>query len=283
MIVVTDGKSWPPGRLAKRRHELWARLRDWLVREVDVVDGEAHYRFRCTNLWQYLRCAGMLSKEPGTCAWIAEYVQPGEVFYDVGANIGIYTILAAKRVGPGGTVVSFEPHGPTFASLLDNIVINGAQEIVKPCNFALHHEEGFFPFNYHSNTAGTSNSQLATRRSAHESTFAPTVSEMKYATTLDALVDAGRLPTPHHVKIDVDGNEMLILRGMARLLERHDRPRSIQVEMNQREKEEIEPFLGAHGYELAQKHYSRSGQKKIAKGEDPEAYAYNAIFRPASR
>ncbi len=281
-MIVTDGRSWPPGWLGKRRHQLWDRFRDWLVREVQVVDGEDSYRFRCSNLWEYLRCAGMLSKEPETCTWIAENVRPGEVFYDVGANIGIYSIFAARRVVPGGAVVAFEPHCKTFATLLDNIVANGIQDIVTACNFALHGEEGFFPFNYQSMTAGTSDSQLISRRGSREIEMVPKATELKYATSLDSLVLTGQLPAPHHVKIDVDGNEMMILRGMAGLLDRQDRPRSIQVEMNRRDKEEICPFLESHGYKMVLKHYSRSGQKKIAEGGDPEAYAYNAIFYSSS-
>ena len=88
------------------------------------------------------------------------------------------------------------------------------------------------------------------------------------------------LAPPHHVKLDVDGNELFILRGMTRLLGSTDRPRSIQVEINKRHKDEIAPFMAEHGYELANKHYTRSGRKRMARGEDPEHYAYNAIFRP---
>ena len=250
--------------------------------EVEVVDGPNRYRFRCQNLWEYLRCAGMFVKEPGTCAWINDTIQPGEVFYDIGANIGIYTVLAAFRVGPAGAVYAFEPHAGTFARLLDNLVANQLQRIVTPCSFALHDRAGLSPFNYRSNVSGTSGSQLASRRLASEEVFDPTVTEIKHATSIDALLDGGEFPAPHHVKIDVDGNELLILQGMAGLLGRPERPKSIQVEINKRDQAAIEPFLNSHGYRLAENHYSRTAQKKIAKGRDPEGYAYNSIFRLAS-
>ena len=87
---------------------------------------------------------------------------------------------------------------------------------------------------------------------------------------------------PHHVKIDVDGNEMLILKGMRRLLSGPQRPRSVQVEINKRYKEEIMPFMESCGYTMSERHFSRSGLKKLARGADPEDYTYNAIFSPKS-
>ena len=281
-MLVTDGRSWPPSRFGKRYYGLWDRLRAWLELEVEVVDGANRYRFRCQNLWEYLRCAGMFVKEPGTCAWIEQTFESGEVFYDVGANIGIYTILAGFRVGGSGAVYAFEPHAATFARLLDNIMANQLQGVVRPCSFALHDHTCLSHFNYRSNVPGTAGSQLASRQLASEEAFDPTVTEIKQATSIDALLASGEFLPPDHVKIDVDGNELLILKGMTDLLDGPARPRSIQVEINQRDQAEIEPFLNSHGYRLTKNHYSRTAQKKIAKGRDPADYAYNSIFRPAT-
>jgi hypothetical protein len=44
------------------------------------------------------RMRGYLRKEPDGVEWISRYVKPGDVFYDIGANIGLYSILAAKRL-----------------------------------------------------------------------------------------------------------------------------------------------------------------------------------------
>jgi FkbM family methyltransferase len=60
------------------------------------------------------------------------------VIYDVGANIGIYTIPAAKLVGATGRVYAFEPHSINFATLLLNIKANSLGAVVSGCNFALH-------------------------------------------------------------------------------------------------------------------------------------------------
>lgn len=280
MRIVSDGRSWPPHRLVQRWRQFWFDRRDGLACEVEIRDGDQAYRFLCAGMLELSRAMGLFTKESGTCAWILDEVQAGEVFCDIGANIGLYTILAAKRVGGHGKVYGFEPHGPNFVRLLDNIALNDLQDVVTPCSAALHDQPGFFSFNYVSAEAGSADSQLATTRGSAEAEYRPEIAELKYATSLDALIDAGVLKPPHHVKLDVDGNELFILRGMTRLLRRPDRPRSLQVEINKRHKGEIAPFMAEHGYELAHKHYTRSGLKRIRRGEDPEGYAYNAIFRP---
>lgn len=107
----------------------------------------------------------------------------------------------------------------------------------------------------------------------------PDVTEFKFATTVDALVHTHGFASPDHVKIDVDGNELLVLHGMRKLLGGPNRPRSIQVEMNKRYRSELEPFLQSHGYELVTKHFSRTAQKQIRKGRNPDEFPYNAIFQ----
>jgi len=280
--IVTDGRQWPPS--------LWRRIQIGVARwarEALRPDVEVHaegktYRFYCEGKRDLRRCMSALVKEAGTCAWIVSEVRPGEVFYDIGANIGLYTIMAALQVGPGGRVYAFEPHGANFARLVDNIAANDLARTVSPCSFALNDRTGLIPFNYISLMTGTSNSQLGSVRDGEEQEFRPELSEPKAAMALDDLIAAHDFRPPHHVKLDVDGNELLILRGMTRTLTRTDKPRSIQIEMNLRGKAETLEFMSRHGYHLADRHYTRSGLKKIAAGGDPEAYAYNAIFRPIS-
>ena len=101
---------------------------------------------------------------------------------------------------------------------------------------------------------------------------------MKYATTVDRLVASGDLRVPRHIKIDVDGNEFLILEGMWQLLSGQNRPRTIQVEMNDPHKTQILAFMKDHQYHLSHKHYTRSVSLRIKEGSDPETLRYNAVF-----
>ena len=56
---------------------------------------------------------------------LAAVLRPGAVFYDVGANIGYYTLRAARLVGQAGQVIAFEPHPGACTRLRRNVVLNG--------------------------------------------------------------------------------------------------------------------------------------------------------------
>ena len=82
------------------------------------------YRFPAISKRVVKRARRMANKEPGTVNWIETGVRDGDVFYDIGANIGIYSLLAAARIG-AGKVYSFEPDVSSFAGLLQVITLNG--------------------------------------------------------------------------------------------------------------------------------------------------------------
>ena len=173
--------------------------------------------------------------------------------YDIGANIGVYTILAARQAGPNGKVYAFEPHAANFTRLIDNVIRNNLQDVVIPCSVALDAEAGFSHFNYDSANAGTSNSQFSADSGGAMQPHGSEIAELKYATSIDRLMESGRIAPPHHIKIDVDGNEHRILQGMTRLLGSSAAPLTIQVELNEPHTEEILAFLQAHHIHLDQK------------------------------
>jgi FkbM family methyltransferase len=257
-------------------------LRKQLVQHVRVDDGHHQYEFRCETAAEVWRARTLTTKEAGTVAWIDTFVKPGEVFYDVGANIGLYTLLAGKRVGAEGMVYAFEPHVANVGSLLHNVSRNGVAPWTKIMSCALNDREGFFDFNYYQTDAGSSMSQLNDHRDANDQSFQPAFAEYKYATTVDRLIEMGAIRAADHIKIDVDGNEMLVLQGMHALLTRNDGPRSVQVEINARFKADVYQFMDRAGYSLAMRHDTALGKAALARGQDPESIGYNAIFTKAA-
>jgi FkbM family methyltransferase len=283
--IHSDGSRWPwPESHFLRKLNKWLfRLREGAVREIEIFDGEFRYRFRCQSYTEFARCMKMFIKEPGTCEWIKAQVQPGDVFYDVGANIGVYTVFAAQRVGPTGKVFAFEPHSATFARLLETISRNNLSRFVVPCNFALHERQGFFPFRYYSQEAGSSQSQLMPRLSSPSAGNAGNPCEFKFSASLDDLMAGEGFFPPDHVKIDVDGNELMILRGMRGLLSGSRPPKSIQVEINMRQRTDILSLMQSCGYQATGEHHTRKGAELLENGADPEDHAYNVIFQPQAR
>lgn len=232
--------------------------------------------FECTNDYEVWRAQNLFTKEEGTIQWLGR-LQPGDVLYDVGANIGLYSLVGGKAVGPGGHVYAFEAHVGNASRLLRNIRLNKLTETVQVLAIALHDREGFFPFNYTSNEPGSSGSQLGHTLTEFGQNFPPVATELKYATTLDALVKGDVIRPPQAIKIDVDGNEPLILAGMVDVL-RSPGLRTVQVEMHPGTEETINEQMTAVGFVLIERHYTGQGKKQIAKGVDPTKVFSNTIF-----
>jgi len=72
---------------------------------------------------------------------LTKFLGPGKTMIDVGANIGIFTVVAARRVGEQGTVVAFEPTESTFEMLERNLALNQFRN-VKPMRMALSDQAG---------------------------------------------------------------------------------------------------------------------------------------------
>lgn len=247
------------------------------IEVVTVEDGRFAYRFSCRTRKDARRAGRMLNKERGTIAWLDREVRPDDVFYDIGANIGVYTLYAAYRLGDAGAVYSFEPHIPNASTLLDNIFLNGLNQQVSLITSALTNEERFDKFNYLSINSASSTSQFGgTSYEGRE--FDPVFVEIKHGCSIDRLLEVGALRPPNLVKIDVDGLDFEVLEGMSNLLKSSRRPRSIQVELGSDSKPKIMKLCDEAGYELAEKHWSEAGLNFIEEGGDPEDYPHYGIF-----
>jgi FkbM family methyltransferase len=271
MAEPTELQKW----LDKVRFNLQRRL----SRDLVVDDGAYRYTFRCSTTMETWRAMTLLIKEEGTVRFIMEESRPGDIFYDIGANIGPYTLMAAKRVRPNGAVYAFEPHASNFQSLIENIRLNELGDVVKAMSSALNDREGFFDFNYYMSDAGTSMSQLGDRRDDHDRDFRPVFTERKHGTTIDRLIEDGVIERATLIKMDVDGNELLILKGMKTVLEQAP-PRAILMEINVRHKTELYDFMSQCGFEEVDRQYGRSGEEAIAAGVDPSSLNYNGLFKP---
>lgn len=277
-MIRSDAKYWPPPKLIRRFHRRLLELRQLLVRKIEITNGPCGYHFRCESVREFNRCLKLFSKEPGTVEWITKEMKPGDVFYDIGANIGVFSIQAARRVEPHGRVYAFEPHSGNFTRLVENVICNSLQKVVVSCNIPVHSREGFAYFCYESTTPGTANSQLSSSLNESDSCTPALMSELKYATSIDRLIEGGKILPAHHVKIDIDGNELEVLRGMIHLLQSPQRPRTLQVELNGHRNDEIVALMQGLGYRFDAKHYSRSAARRLAQTAVEPTSGCNAIF-----
>jgi FkbM family methyltransferase len=137
-------------------------------------------------------------------SFLLHLLRPKDLFVDVGANVGAYTVLASAVVG--ASTLALEPVPSTFMSLRHNLAINGIDALVDAKNIAAGDAEGVVPF---TSALGTVN-HVATETERSSDVIEVPVE------TLDALL-AGKAPTL--MKIDVEGFEENVLVGASNTLQ----------------------------------------------------------------
>ena len=147
------------------------------------------------------------SYEPRLTQQFVEVIRPGQVVYDIGANVGYYTLLSAVLTGPAGKVVAFEPLPRNLTFLRQHVEVNSLKA-VEIRTEALCDREGVARF-------GGSDDATQTHLGSEGDTEVRT-------TSLDLLIQSG-LPVPDVMKIDVEGAEYLVFEGAQELF-RHHRP-----------------------------------------------------------
>lgn len=135
---------------------------------------------------------------------IADEIAPGSVFYDVGANVGFYSLLGARRVGSLGRVFAFEPLTENARLLRRHLAINRVAN-VEVLELAV------------SGTSGTALFASDATRAMGKLTDAGDVTVE--TATLDALLDVGRIAPPDAIKMDIEGAEFGALGGARKCFE----------------------------------------------------------------
>ncbi|MGA8223927.1 MAG: FkbM family methyltransferase [Candidatus Acidiferrales bacterium] len=171
---------------------------------------------------------------------LAERIQSGIVFYDLGANIGLFTLLAARLVGAGGKVYSFEPDPSVAARLRRNIARNGFENVTVT-EAGVWSTTGEMKFV----AADSSSPDHGLGRLVPEDDDAPGTPSKCIA--LDDFVKTS--PPPHAIKCDVESAEVEVFRGAENLLESH-RPWIVCEIHSPANDRELRTHLGRFGYSL---------------------------------
>lgn len=193
----------------------------------------------------YLRSRAAL-KEPWTVAWLESCLQPGEVLYDIGANTGVYSLVAAKLHGPALRVFAFEPAFANFSDLNRNIVLNVVEKQITALPVALSDRERLISFGFRNLQAGAAlhGVEEAVGKGGEEATHVLSV----LGRPLDTIVNSLGLPAPHHVKIDVDGGELEVLAGGGETLKSpHLRTVMIEITSDAEMAESVDRFFVERG------------------------------------
>jgi FkbM family methyltransferase len=163
--------------------------------------------------------------EPNLTRFLGERLAPGDVFVDVGANIGYCSLLAAPLVGESGKVVAIEASPTLFSALRDNLERNGARN-VRAVNKAAADKAGKLKL-----YLGPPDNLGMT--SVLEDSVAGSSFECEVdALPLAEILSTDEIATTRIIKVDVEGAEAVVARGMAPLLSKCREDLEVVIEVS---------------------------------------------------
>lgn len=231
-----------------------------------ILKNNFKLQFYSTNFVTKFRYDTFFSKEPETITWI-ENMEDDCLLWDIGANVGLYTIYclagSAKR-----KVVAFEPHLANLQCLLENLNQNkllGDRITVVPN--AVFSKNAILKFVINSTALGDSNHSILDSGNNKLFFNTPTM-------TVQNLIDSG-LSFPNYLKIDVDGNELEIIRSASIVLN-NNKLKGLLIELdlnNEIETNEIIQTLNSAGLFEQSRHDLMARYGKIS-----HKRLYNFIF-----
>ena len=240
--------SYPRNRASRRGESLSVHDLEFPVGTLDSP-GKDIYMRAASPIEQFR--LGSCAKEPETVAWLQASIQAGDAFFDLGANVGAYTLLAAT-LGAERTI-ALEPGFSTYDSLVTNVMINRLGDRIVPLCLAASDRAGLVSFSYSSLEQGAAQHEFNSSDGRYV--------QQVLAIRVDELVAMLDLPAPSVLKVDVDGPELEALRGCGTLLE-SEVLRTVLVEgvEGTAGTDQMIELLAAAGLDLADRHFhERSG------------------------
>jgi len=171
------------------------------------------------------RARTLLTKEPETIKWLQSFKKT-DIFWDVGANIGLYSVFASLMTGC--KTYAFEPENQNFAVLNKNIFFNKIDKLVQAYCVGI------------SNVTEINSLKLSKFEAGHSGhSLSQSVARFNQGCicfSIDDLIELG-IPSPNHLKIDIDGLEHLVIQGARKNLNSMD---SVLVEIDQKNTRHME-------------------------------------------
>lgn len=233
------------------------RLIDTMDNDVKLTEhGTTSFYLYTPNRICNYRHSTFSTKEPEMLEWMEEYGGAG-AFFDIGANIGIYSLYYAKA--KEGSVYSFEPSVFNLRQLAKNVSINNLSKRITIISNPLTESTGIDSFiNGNSDEGGA----LSAFGVEYGQDNKPIVSDIKYSLvgfSLDDLIEKNILKeTPALIKIDVDGIEHLILKGASKTL-KSETLKSLYIEVNddfEEQSYQVKIILESAGFKLKEKRHA---------------------------
>jgi FkbM family methyltransferase len=232
-------------------------------------------KFYCLGAMPVWRVRTLFTKEPETIEWIDGFAD-GDVFWDIGANVGIYALYAAAHRNI--RVLAFEPAAGNYFLLNRSIELNGLDARVQAYCVAFSDGKRIEALNMQTTELGGALSSFGEPIDTFGKRFEPGFRQGMTGYAIDAFVSEFDPPFPNHIKIDVDGIEDRIVAGAAKTLA-DMRLHSLSIELDSARERETDAVIAAieqGGLKLA----ARRQSEMVASGEYRSVFNYQ--FRRAA-
>tara|TARA_B100000315_G_C14550487_1_gene575516 strand:- start:968 stop:1747 length:780 start_codon:yes stop_codon:yes gene_type:complete len=236
----------------------------------DVKDGYS------ISLEEY-RCQTFFTKEPETIQWIDSFGD-NETFFDIGANIGQYSIYSAIR-NPSLQIYAFEPFRKNYQRICDNIKLNEVDNVI-PFLMGLSNSNSVERFYVKDDRISSSGNQLGQSVDERGDHFVPIEVENIITFCVDDFIQLINLSSPNYIKIDVDGVEEKIVDGMNITLNNPEL-KSVLIEVNKAtnvEREGITKIFEKNGFTSKNKFNFNPNHSKYRRKGTLSEIAENTIF-----
>jgi len=268
MIFMDIPAIFNPKKYVRYAQTKWAslnfRVGRSFVTTTSALGKKIH--FQVSSYKEYhMRARLSYVAEKSTMNWIEHFIGPNDIVYDIGANVGAYSLLIGKimRDHQGkGKVFAFEPESANFYSLNRNIIINKLSDQIIPIPLAFGDRLKLGQFFLSSNVPGSATHGLDEPKS-EGIPFEPTHKQGIIAMPLNEFIRLETVDFPNHIKIDVDGLEKTIVENMNDVLA-DQRLKTVIIEIAELlSKGRIEKMIELHGFHEEDKEFVGSNGQRI--------------------
>jgi FkbM family methyltransferase len=238
--------------LIKKSRKIYYALMGEMTRQAITTNAGIKF-FSPSELCSW-RAETLFKKEPETLKWIDTF-DANDIFWDIGANVGVYSMYAAvhKKV----KTYAFEPSPFNFYVLSKNIYLNNVSSCVSAFCLAFAKNTSIDYLNLTSINEGAAHSSFQNTTNEFGNNFTPEYSQSTLGFGVDDFIKTFNISPPNHIKIDVDGAEKFVISGAPHTLTSPDL-KSILIEMNSplnADEELIFNRITSSGFQLERSHH----------------------------
>ena len=211
---------------------------------ISIIIKKKKINFFCPNHLIKFRINTLFTKEPETINWINSFKKNKNkkiIFWDIGANIGLYSIYSSVFHGNKIKVISFEPSMNNLRILSRNISVNYLYKNIFINQIPLGNvNNDYCNFNDSNFIEGSAFNYLYTSKKLKKKKY--NNNYKVFSSSIDNIIDMKKNDFPNYIKIDVDGNENIILKGGIKLLKKSS-IKEILIEIDEKDKKKTNEII----------------------------------------